>query len=133
MKGKILLAEDDKFISRAYKDGLKRAGFEMVLAHDGKEAMAKIETEKPDLILLDLVMPGKNGFEVLTDLQMDEELKTIPVIILSNLGQDSDVQKGKELGAADYLVKADWSMKQVVEKVKEHLVKSKKQQTTGNE
>ena len=124
-KPKILLAEDDKFISRAYNDGLKRAGFKMLIATDGLKTMEIVKKDKPDLILLDLVMPDKDGFEVLKELKMDDELKKIPVIILSNLGQDSDVKKGKELGAIDYLIKANYSMKDVVAKVKEHSAKLK--------
>lgn len=122
---KILLAEDDKYICRAYKDGLERAGFQILVAFDGVEAMKKVHSEKPDLILLDLVMPIKNGFEVLEELKKDPALKRIPVIILSNLGQDSDVEKGKSLGAVDYLIKSDFSMKEVIEKVKKHLTKRK--------
>ncbi|MBU1132018.1 response regulator [Patescibacteria group bacterium] len=124
-KPKILLIEDDQFISRAYKDGLSRAGFEVALAFDGAEGMKKIKENRPDLILLDLVMPVKSGFEVLTEIHLSKTLSRIPVIILSNLGQDSDIEKGKSLGAIDYLVKANFSMKEVVERIKEHLAKLK--------
>lgn len=116
-KYKILLAEDDKFISRAYVDGLSRAGFQVSLASNGDEAVEKINSEKPDLVLLDVIMPDKNGFEVLESIKQVEELKKIPVIVLSNLGQDSDIQKGKELGAVDYLIKSNFSIKEVVEKI----------------
>ena len=122
-KNKILLVEDDEFLSRAYSDGLSRAGLEVDVARDGGEAMEKVKEEKPDLILLDLVMPTKNGFEVLEELRMDDDLKKIPVMILTNLGQDSDIEKGKNLGAIDYLIKTDLSMKEVIEKVKYHLAK----------
>ncbi len=120
-KYKILLVEDDKFLSRAYQDGLLRAGFEVIIALDGSEAIEKIKKEVPDLILLDLIMPVKNGFEVLEEIKKDNEFKNIPIIILSNLGQDSDINRGKELGAVDYLIKSDWSIQGVVEKVKEHI------------
>lgn len=120
---KILLAEDDKFISRAYQDGFKRAGFEVILAFNGNEALDKAREESPDLILLDLVMPSKNGFETLGDLKMDKDLKKIPVIVLSNLGQDSDIERAEELGAIDYMIKADFSMQEVVDKIKEYVVK----------
>lgn len=122
---KILLVEDDKFLSRAYNDGLKEAGFEVVVAFDGEAAIEKIRSEKPDLVLLDLIMPIKNGFEVLGDMAIDDTLKKIPVIILSNLSQESDVERGKALGAVDYLVKADCSLRAVVEKVTEHLARAK--------
>ena len=87
MKKKILLIEDDKFISRAYKDGLVRAGFEVDVAMDGKEGMEKIKSDGPDLILLDLVMPVKSGFEVLQEVKIDKELKDMPleIKILKNL------------------------------------------------
>ncbi len=122
-KKKILLAEDDKFISRAYNAGLGRAGFEMIIAFDGEEAMEKIRSEKPDMVLLDLMMPRKNGFEVLEEIKADNDLKNIPVIILSNLGQEMDVEKGKKLGAIDYLIKSNLSMKEVIDIVKSYLRK----------
>jgi DNA-binding response OmpR family regulator len=120
-KQKILLADDDRFISQAYQEGLTRAGFEVIPVSNGEDAMKKVKEDAPDLILLDLVMPSKDGFEVLTELQEDEVLKKIPVLILSNLGQDSAVEKGKKMGALDYLIKSNWSMKQVVEKINESL------------
>lgn len=119
----ILLIEDDKYICRAYQEGLERAGFKVSVALDGMEGWKRVQTDKPDLILLDLIMPLKNGFEFLEDLKMNKEFSKIPVIILSNLGQGSDIQKGKELGAVDYLVKTNFSMREVIEKVKFHLVK----------
>lgn len=120
-KYKILIAEDDVFISRAYKDGLEQVGFEVITSFDGVETLKKIRSEKPDLVLLDLIMPVKNGFEVLEQVKEGNEFKHIPIVILTNLGQESDIEKGKELGAVDYLVKADLSMKQVIEKIKVHL------------
>jgi DNA-binding response OmpR family regulator len=122
---KILLAEDDAFISRAYRDGLGRAGFDIVYAADGVEALKKIREDIPDLVLLDIIMPFKNGFEVLAEIKGDAKLKDIPVIILSNLGQESDIEKGRSLGAADYFIKANYSLREVIEKVKEHLDKMK--------
>ncbi|MDA2936194.1 response regulator [Patescibacteria group bacterium AH-259-L05] len=123
-KHKILIAEDDIFISRAYKDGLEQAGFEVITAADGQETLEKIRTEKPRLVLLDLIMPNKNGFEVLEEVKGDEALRKVPIVILSNLGQESDIEKGKELGAIDYLVKADLSMRQVIEKIKQYVTKT---------
>jgi len=122
-KKKIILGEDDKYISRAYSDGLSDAGFEVIVASDGEEVLDHAKKQKPDLILLDLIMPIKNGFETLEELKMDDELKKIPVIVLSNLGQDSDVEKGEQLGAVDYLIKSNFSMDEVIEKVKFHLAK----------
>lgn len=122
---KILLAEDDKFISRAYQDGFKRAGIEVAPAYNGEEALKKAFSEKPDLILLDLIMPIKNGFEVLSALKLDANLKNIPVVVLSNLSQDNDIERVKELGAIDFLIKSNLSLKEVIEKIKEHLAKIK--------
>ena len=122
-KIKIVLAEDDKFISRAYQDGLQRAGFTITTAYDGNEAVAKIKEVKPDLILLDIIMPEKNGFEVIEEIKQDAALSAIPIIILSNLGQDSDIQKGRALGANDYLIKSNLSMSEVIEKIKMYLKK----------
>ncbi len=120
-KKKILLAEDDKFISVAYRHGLEQAGFEVILASDGQQAMEKAKAVEPDLILLDIIMPIKNGFDVLEYLQANAELKKIPVIILSNLGQEVDIKRGQSLGAVDYLIKANHSLEDVINKVKEHL------------
>ena len=122
---KILLAEDDKFISRAYSDGFKRAGFDVVAAFEGIEAIEKAKTGEFDLILLDLIMPEKNGFEVLGEIKMDDKIKDTPVIVLSNLGQESDIERAKELGAEDYMIKANFSMTDVVDKIKEYVVKLK--------
>ena len=124
-KKKILLAEDDKFICKAYMDGLAKAGFEVFIAHDGVEAMNKIKSQKFDLILLDLVMPSKNGFEVLEELIINPGMSNAPVVVLSNLGQESDTKKAKDLGAVDYFIKSNTSMKEVVEKIKFHLAKQK--------
>lgn len=120
-KAKIVLAEDDKFISKAYQDGLRRGNFEVVPAFNGAEAIEKIKSEKPDLVLLDIIMPDKNGFEVLEAIKRDDSTKNIPVIFLSNLGQESDIQKGRELGANDYLIKSNFSMKEVIAKISEYL------------
>jgi DNA-binding response OmpR family regulator len=124
-KTKILLIEDDKFICDAYKDGLEAADFEVILAYDGIEGMEKIKSEKPDLILLDLILPKKHGFKLLEEIKKDEKFKNIPVVILSNVDEEADVKKGIEMGAVDYLIKANFSIKEVIEKVKSHLKESK--------
>lgn len=120
-KIKILLAEDDKFISRAYTDGLTRSGYEVIPVTDGDEAVKKAKELIPDIILLDLIMPIKNGFEALEEIKSDSKIKDIPVIILSNLGQDTDIKKGRDLGAVDYLIKSDYSMSEVIRKINKHL------------
>ena len=122
IKATILLAEDDKFISMAYQAGLESAEFEVLLASDGDEALNAIKKENVNLVLLDLMMPKKNGFEFLEEINKDESLKKIPIIVLSNLGQESDIKRCKELGAVDYLIKANFSMQEVVDRVKTHLL-----------
>ncbi|MEK7586598.1 MAG: response regulator [Patescibacteria group bacterium] len=121
VKYKILLAEDDKFLSIALGDKLEREGFIAIKAPNGLEALGLIRSEKPDLILLDLIMPQRTGFQVLEELKKDAELAKIPVVVLSNLGQEPDREKAKALGAVDYLVKSDVQMGEVVEKLKTYL------------
>ncbi|MEK7202753.1 MAG: response regulator [Patescibacteria group bacterium] len=123
MKNKILLIEDDIFLRKVFSDKLRIEGFNVDMALDGADGLLKIKNLRPNLVLLDLIMPKKNGFEVLEEMKMDNELKKIPVIVLSNLGQDSDVEKVKLLGAADYLIKANFSMKEIIKKVKFYLRK----------
>lgn len=120
---KILLVEDDLLISRAYRFALGEAGFDVVLAEDGKEALEKIKDEKPDLVLLDVIMPLLNGFEVLERLKKKGKTGNPPVIMVSNLGQESDVVRGKKLGAVDFLVKSNISLKDMVETVTRQLDK----------
>ena len=122
---KVLVVEDDMFLAKILSTKLEKEGFSVVLAFDGEEALNKLKKEIPDLILLDLILPKKNGFEVLEEIKLDDKLNKIPVIILSNLGQQSDVVKGKELGAVDYLIKANFSLDEVISKIKEHLIKAK--------
>ena len=114
---KILLVEDDELIysviSRAIVDG----GFEVVGAHDGDSVVPLATENKPDLILLDVILPGKSGFEILEALKADPALKAIPVMMLSNLGQPADVKRAKDAGAIDYMVKANFEPRDVVAKV----------------
>ena len=123
-KGKIvLLAEDDKFLSTAMGDKLVREGFTVIRTMSGVEAVEQAKAEHPDLILLDIIMPQKTGFEVLSELRLDETTRNIPVIILSNLGQEADIKRARDLGAIDYLVKSDVEMKTVVAKIEETLAR----------
>lgn len=114
---KILVAEDDKFLGNAYRVKLTKAGFDVQIARDGQEAMDIVKTYNPDLILLDLVMPIKDGFTVLEELKKDPALQQIPVIVASNLGQKEDTDRGLQLGAADYFVKSDLSLNTIIEKI----------------
>lgn len=118
---KILIVEDDEHISKVYEIKLAREGFATVLAHDGEEAVEKIVVEKPDLVLLDLMLPKKDGFGVLEDIKKNPNLANIPVIVLSNLGQQSDQDRAMALGAKEYLVKVDYPIQEVIEKVKGYM------------
>ncbi|GIW67464.1 MAG: response regulator [Candidatus Parcubacteria bacterium] len=117
---KILLVDDDKFLSRVLEKKLSYEGFEVITAIDGDEALEKVITEKPDLILLDIILPKKGGFVILENIKKDPELKQLPVLIISNLGQEEDVKKGLSLGAAEYFVKAKVSIDDIIKKVKEY-------------
>ena len=116
---RILLAEDDRFLRKAAETALKRGGFTVIPAVDGEEALRMARAESPDLILLDLIMPKMQGFEVLRALKADAATAAIPVVILSNLGQDGDVKQAMEAGAAGYFVKANLSLQDLVKRVGE--------------
>ena len=118
---RILVAEDDRFLRKASEMALKRRGYTVLTAADGEEALRTAQSALPDLVLLDLIMPKLNGFDVLQALKKDAPTAHIPVIILSNLGQDRDVQQAMEAGAAAYLVKTDLSLQSLVERVEEAL------------
>jgi len=120
-KYKVLVAENDKFISRAFTEGLKKIDFTVITAYNGEEALAKIKKEKPDIILLDLVLLIKNGFEVLAEIKESKKFKSIPVIVLSNLEEDNDILRAKKLGATEYLVKANFSMSQIIDKIRQYI------------
>ena len=115
---KILLIEDDKFLRELIIQKLGREGFEVTEAPEGEAGLSKMKEDRPDLVLLDLILPGIDGFEVLSRMKKDPALASIPVIILSNLGQRDDVQKGIDLGAEDYLIKAHFTPGEIVEKIK---------------
>jgi DNA-binding response OmpR family regulator len=117
---KILLIEDDKFLRTVLEKKLSSEGFEVVSAVDGDEALEKIISDKPDIILLDIILPKKSGFLVLENIKKDPEFKKIPVLIISNLGQEEDVKRGLSLGAIEYFVKAKVSLDDVVKKIKEY-------------
>ena len=114
----ILIVEDDKFLRELIVRKLKEENFNITEAIDGEEGIKKIKEEKPDLILLDLILPGIDGFEVFSKMKEDMSLSQIPVIILSNLGQKDDVERGFKLGVVDYLIKAHFTPGEIIEKVK---------------
>ncbi|MDD5098192.1 MAG: response regulator [Candidatus Pacebacteria bacterium] len=115
---KILLIEDDKFLRELMNKKLLSLDFEVSTAADGEEGLEKIKAEKPEVVLLDLILPGINGFEVLERAKKDPTTANIPIIILSNLGQSEDIEKGLKLGAKDFLVKAHFTPQEIVNKLK---------------
>lgn len=117
----VLVVEDEEFLIRALKDNLREEGYEVGVARNGDEALESIEGKKPNLILLDLLMPKKDGFAVLEELKKNPELSLIPVIVLSNLGADHDIKRALQLGAIDYFVKAQHPIAEIVEKAKKIL------------
>jgi len=121
MPKRILLVEDDPFLSSLLGNRLKREGFEVFLVKDGSEALKAMRAQPVDLVLLDIILPGKSGFEVLEDIKGDPQISNLPVIIISNLGQETDIEKGKELGVIDYIVKARISIDDLIKKAREFL------------
>jgi DNA-binding response OmpR family regulator len=115
---KILIVEDDRFLRELIARKLRNEGYEVLEAVDGEEGLKKIKEEKPDLILLDLILPGIDGFEVLAKTKEDPNVAQIPVIILSNLGQREEIERGLKLGAIDYLIKAHFTPGEIIEKIK---------------
>jgi DNA-binding response OmpR family regulator len=114
---KVLVVEDDTYLANAYRVKLTKAGFDVQLAYDGDEAIDKVATFNPSIILLDLVMPKKDGFATLAELKANEQWKKIPVIVASNLGQKEDIEKAKKIGATDFFVKSDISLNEIIEKI----------------
>lgn len=118
---KILFVEDEPSLQKAIKEVLTQEKFEVLIASDGEEGLKLVKEKKPDLILLDLILPKKDGFEVLKELKEDDSTKDIPVIVLTNLEGTGDVEKALELGATTYLVKANYKLDDVVVKIKDFL------------
>jgi len=117
----ILFIEDESALQKTFGEILKQEGYEMISALDGEVGLRLAKDKKPDLILLDLILPRIHGFEVLKKLKEDKETKEIPIIVLTNLEGISDVDKAIELGATTYLVKAQYTLEEVVEKIKKAL------------
>jgi len=117
----VLIVEDDTFLANIYKTKFEMEGFKVSQAGDGEQAVKEAKKKKPDIILLDILLPKMDGYTVLNTLKQDEEVKNIPVIMLTNLGQKDDVEKGIEMGAADYLIKAHFKPSETVEKVRKVL------------
>lgn len=119
----IILVEDDEFLAELYATKLSLEGFEVMLATDGEKGFKLIKEKKPALILLDIILPKLDGFEVLKKVKEDETIKNIPVILLTNLSQKDEVKKGLNLGAEDYLIKAHFMPSEVVKKIKQAIIK----------
>lgn len=120
----IVLADDDRFITRAYKAGLEEAGYVVIVAEDGEEAVSQIRALRPDVVLLEIIIPKLDGFAVLKAVKDDPTTSDIPIVVLTNLCQESDEHEARESGAADFLVKSDVSLHDVLVRL-ERLLRGK--------
>ena len=114
----VLVVEDDKFLRELISQKLIKDGFNVHGAIDGEEGLKMVKEFNPSIVLLDLILPGIDGFEVLSRIKNDPSMASIPVIVLSNLGQKEDVERGLKLGAVDYLIKAHFTPGEIIEKIK---------------
>ena len=122
-KKKILLVEDEEMLAIMYEVKFKNEGFDLIKALDGAQGLEMAKSTQPNFILLDIIMPKIDGFSVLKSLKEEESTKDIPVMMLTNLGQDEDIERGRQMGAVGYLVKANITPAEVVEAVKVELQK----------
>ncbi|MFA6416482.1 MAG: response regulator [Candidatus Paceibacterota bacterium] len=122
MAKKVFIVEDDEFLRSLTVKRLEKEGYGVAVSPDGEGAMDGILKEKPDIILLDLLLPGLNGYEVLQKIRDNDSTKALPVIVFSNLGQREDIEKAKAIGVSDFLIKANFTLDDVVIKV-ENLLK----------
>ena len=120
---KIIVIEDEEVLLGLLKKKLEQEGHQVIIARDGQEGLEKIKADKPDLILLDIVMPKMGGFEVMEELNADKILKDIPIIIVSNSGQPVEIDRAKKLGVKDWLIKTDFDPQEVIAKVRKQLEK----------
>ncbi len=119
---KILWVEDDAFLSSIIEKKVSLEKFSLDIARDGSSALQMLETVKPDIIILDIMLPGMDGFEILKKIRENVENQKIPVLFLSNLGAPGDIEKGMALGATKYMVKAMFTLDQIIEEVEKMLV-----------
>lgn len=122
IKKKILLIEDEEGIILPLKIRLEKEGFELAVARDGEAGLAALKTEKPDLILLDIILPKMNGFEMLERIKKEDLAEKIPIVIISNLAREGEIEKGLSLGVRDFIVKANLSLDKLAEKISKFLV-----------
>lgn len=118
---KVLIAEDDHFLVKAYQVKLEKEGFEVQIANDGEQALEILKSFVPDVIILDLVMPRKDGFATLAEIKQNPSLKDIPVVVASNLGQSEEIGRATELGATDVVTKSDMSLDALVTKIRSYV------------
>jgi CheY-like chemotaxis protein len=116
-KKKILIVEDDNFVAEVYSTKLLEMGHEVLIAQNGEEGIIQAGSNKPDLILLDIIMPVMGGIEMLEELKKNESLKNIPVILLTNVGEKESIQRVRDLGVQDYLIKSHFTPAEVIEKI----------------
>ncbi len=121
MKKKILIIEDDNFLQGLEASKLKKAGYEVSAASNGEEGMAKINEEGVCLILLDIILPQFDGFEILKKVREDKTMKDLPIIVFSNLSEDKDIKKANDLGANDFMVKSNFTLDELVERIEKIL------------
>jgi len=120
---KILLIEDEEIMIDLLQKKLIVEGYEVSTARDGEEGLKMVKKLKPDLVLLDIIMPKKGGFEVMDEMKKDPELKNIPIIVISNSGQPVEIDRAQKLGAMDWLIKTEFDPQEVIEKVKKQIGK----------
>ncbi|MEJ0021669.1 MAG: response regulator [Candidatus Doudnabacteria bacterium] len=121
---KIALIEDDEILSKVLSTEFRDAGFEVFQAFDGIAGLELVKSKRPDVVMLDLILPKKPGLEVLEELKNSPDTKAIPVVILTLLGEDEDIKKGLGLGSDEYLIKSNQAVGDIVEKVKRFLAKN---------
>ena len=120
---KILIIEDEKFLLEMYQSRFEKDGYQVLTAMSGEKGLKLAQKEKPDLIVLDILMPGMDGYEVIKKIRGDAQIKEIPILVLSNLGQEEEIKRGLELGANDYIVKTDLTPSELIDKVKSMEIK----------
>lgn len=118
---RVLIVEDEDILMSLLAKKLTREGYDVILARDGKEGLEKVKSDRPDLILLDIVMPRMGGFEVMSEIDRDPELKNIPIIVISNSGQPVELDRAQQLGARDWLVKTEFDPQEVIVKIKKQI------------
>lgn len=121
MSKKILIVEDEEIMSGLLKRKLSEEGYDVQVAEDGEKGLEQVKALKPDLVLLDIMMPKKGGFEVMEEIRADEAIKDTKVIVISNSGQPVELDRAKKLEAVDWLIKTEFDPKEVIEKVKQQI------------